>query len=264
MATATAPLRTNPHNQIFTVGHPARRVRHASFCSRCGPRIDAVHRPRPRLDRARGGDAEHRRLAVQLPSDGFHPGLALRLCRRRVRRATGLDTAAAVGRPGFPSFRGSAGAPTGRDMAAPRNQFPRASGAHPMARWSQRTRSDESRRALALPQHPRILVVALRRLGDVLFADTTDREHSPCLADGRDRRARVRPTPPECLLGNPDSIASSPCRPRATPCEGSALALRLVRRYDLAVSTQSGDRPTFFALIAGRRACRPDRRRPAR
>ncbi|MBV9970685.1 MAG: glycosyltransferase family 9 protein, partial [Xanthobacteraceae bacterium] len=35
------------------------------------------------------------------------------------------------------------------------------------------------------------------------------------------------------------------------------LALRLFKRYDLAVSTQSGDRPTFFALIAGRRHVGP-------
>jgi heptosyltransferase III len=36
-----------------------------------------------------------------------------------------------------------------------------------------------------------------------------------------------------------------------------ALALRLFKRYDLAVSTQSGDRPTFFALLAGRRHVGP-------
>jgi heptosyltransferase-3 len=35
------------------------------------------------------------------------------------------------------------------------------------------------------------------------------------------------------------------------------LALRLAKRYDLAVSTQTGDRPTMFALIAGRRHVGP-------
>lgn len=35
------------------------------------------------------------------------------------------------------------------------------------------------------------------------------------------------------------------------------LALRLFRRYDLAVSTQSGDRPTYFAILAGRKRVAP-------
>ena len=39
---------------------------------------------------------------------------------------------------------------------------------------------------------------------------------------------------------------------RPTAMQSLALAARLFRRYDLAVSTQSGDRPTFFAFIAGR------------
>jgi heptosyltransferase-3 len=44
---------------------------------------------------------------------------------------------------------------------------------------------------------------------------------------------------------------------RRTALQGLALALKLARRYDLAVSTQSGDRPTAFALIAGRRHVGP-------
>ena len=40
------------------------------------------------------------------------------------------------------------------------------------------------------------------------------------------------------------------------PGAGETLALlrKLWRRYDLAISTQSGDRPTFFAWAAGRRS----------
>jgi heptosyltransferase-3 len=40
--------------------------------------------------------------------------------------------------------------------------------------------------------------------------------------------------------------------PRPTLAQSVALASRLFKRYHLAVSTQSGDRPTFFALLAGR------------
>src|SRR5947199_29231 len=40
-------------------------------------------------------------------------------------------------------------------------------------------------------------------------------------------------------------------RPRLA--ETAALVRRLWRGYDLAVSTQAGDRPTFFGLIAARR-----------
>ena len=46
-----------------------------------------------------------------------------------------------------------------------------------------------------------------------------------------------------------------PERPSAR--ETFALVRRLWRRYDLVVSTQSGDRPTFYALIAGRRRVGP-------
>src|SRR5262249_3937303 len=51
------------------------------------------------------------------------------------------------------------------------------------------------------------------------------------------------------LRGNPDID-----NVLTIPQQGSAgQALALWRRYDLAVSTQAGDRPTVFALIAGRR-----------
>ena len=44
----------------------------------------------------------------------------------------------------------------------------------------------------------------------------------------------------------------SPCRHGRQPPKSLRLIARLWKRYDLAISTQSGDRPTFFALIAGR------------
>ena len=109
---------------------------------------------------------------------------------------------------------------------------------------------------LALPPRPRILVVTLRRLGDVLFA-------TPLIAAIRAAwplaaiDALVFDDTAGILAGNPDldGIVAMPVR--RTALQGIALALKLARRYDLAVSTQSGDRPTAFALIAGRRQVGP-------
>jgi heptosyltransferase-3 len=109
---------------------------------------------------------------------------------------------------------------------------------------------------LALPPRPRILVVTLRRLGDVLFA-------TPLIASLRAAFPRamidalVFADTAGILAGNPDidHVIAMPTRP--TALQGLALALRLAKRYDLAVSTQSGDRPTGFALIAGRRHVGP-------
>jgi heptosyltransferase-3 len=108
---------------------------------------------------------------------------------------------------------------------------------------------------LALPPRPRILVVALRRLGDVLFA-------TPLIASLRRAypsariEALVFADTAGMLAGNPDldRIVAMPARGAAA---SFALALRLFKRYDLAVSTQSGDRPTVFALLAGRRHVGP-------
>jgi heptosyltransferase III len=108
---------------------------------------------------------------------------------------------------------------------------------------------------LTLPPAPRILVVALRRLGDVLFT-------TPLIASLR----RAWPTAridalvfadtAGILAGNPD-LDRVVAMPTARGAASLALALRLFKRYDLAVSTQSGDRPTFFALLAGRRHVGP-------
>jgi heptosyltransferase III len=108
----------------------------------------------------------------------------------------------------------------------------------------------------ALPPRPRILVVTLRRLGDVLFATSL-------IASLRHtfRQAVIDVLVFEdtagILDGNPDidRIVTMPSRPSVW--QGLALALRLAKRYHLAVSTQSGDRPTLFALVAGRRHVGP-------
>jgi ADP-heptose:LPS heptosyltransferase len=105
---------------------------------------------------------------------------------------------------------------------------------------------------LDLPERPRILVVTLRRLGDVLLTTplirTIRRGFPQATLDVLVFRGSER-----ILKGNPDIdvVMTMPERPSAA--ETLALVGRLWRRYDLVVSTQAGDRPTFYALVAGRR-----------
>jgi heptosyltransferase III len=109
---------------------------------------------------------------------------------------------------------------------------------------------------LALPPRPRILVVALRRLGDVLFATaliaSLRRAYRDAVID-----VLVFEGTAGILAGNPDIDRVVTTAPRPGVLDMLALAARLAKRYDLAVSTQSGDRPTLFALIAGRRHAGP-------
>lgn len=105
---------------------------------------------------------------------------------------------------------------------------------------------------IELPPRPRILVIALRRLGDVLLT-------TPLIASLRRAwpdaiiDALVFADTAGILEGNPDinTVVTMPAKRTLT--QSLALAARLWRGYDLAVSTQSGDRPTFFAFVAGRR-----------
>ncbi len=102
-----------------------------------------------------------------------------------------------------------------------------------------------------LPPHPRVLVITLRRLGDVLLT-------TPLIRSIR----RGFPTATLDVLvfrggegmlrGNPDIDAVITVAERASLGETARLVGKLLRRYDLAVSTQTGDRPTLFALLAGR------------
>jgi heptosyltransferase III len=104
---------------------------------------------------------------------------------------------------------------------------------------------------IVLPARSRILVVTLRRIGDVLLTTPLIRS--------------LRRAWPDAIIdvllfagtvgivdGNPDidHVIAMPARP--TTAETFRLIVRLWKRYDLAVSTQSGDRPTIFALAAGR------------
>jgi heptosyltransferase-3 len=105
--------------------------------------------------------------------------------------------------------------------------------------------------APALPARPRILVVTLRRIGDVLLTTPLIRSLRRAWPDAT-IDVLVFAGTAGILAGNPDinRVISMPARP--TVAQGLALMARIARRYDLALSTQSGDRPTYFAAIAGR------------
>lgn len=107
-----------------------------------------------------------------------------------------------------------------------------------------------------LPPYPRILVVSLRRLGDVLFTTSLTASLRRAFPQSVIHMLVFEDTA-GILTGNPDidHVVTMPSRPSFR--QALALALRLAKRYHLAVSTQSGDRPTAFALIAGRRHVGP-------
>jgi len=102
----------------------------------------------------------------------------------------------------------------------------------------------------------RVLVVILRRLGDVLLTTplirSLKRAYPQATID-----ALVFARTEGVLAGNPDlaEIITMPQRPRLA--DTLSLGARLFRRYDLAVSVQTGDRPIAFALIAGRHSVGP-------
>jgi heptosyltransferase-3 len=105
---------------------------------------------------------------------------------------------------------------------------------------------------IELPARPRILVVALRRLGDVLLTTplirSLRRAWPPAVID-----ALVFADTAGILDGNPDLTGVVTMPPRPNAAQSLALAARLWRSYDLVVSTQTGDRPTFFTWVAGQR-----------
>jgi heptosyltransferase-3 len=104
---------------------------------------------------------------------------------------------------------------------------------------------------LQLPQRPSILVIVLRRIGDVLLTTALVRSlHRGLNASAVDVLAFSGTE--GILAGNPDVRSVITIAAHPSWAETVALACRLSRGYDLAVSTQAGDRPTLFAFIAGR------------
>lgn len=104
---------------------------------------------------------------------------------------------------------------------------------------------------LYLPKGSRILVIALRRLGDVLLATPLIRSMRAAWPSAT-IDVLVFANTAGILEGNPDinNVITMPAQPSFG--ESIALARSLWRRYALAVSTQAGDRPSAFAFLAGK------------
>jgi heptosyltransferase-3 len=107
---------------------------------------------------------------------------------------------------------------------------------------------------IALPPQARVLVIALRRLGDVLLTTALIRSLKQAFPHAVIDTLVFDGTQ-GVLAGNPDLGAV--IRMPSGAAGSLALASRLWRRYDLAVATQSGDRPILFAWIAGRTSVGP-------
>jgi len=116
--------------------------------------------------------------------------------------------------------------------------------------------TEASTTKLELPARPRILVITLRRLGDVLLTTPIIRSIKRAWPDSS-IDVLAYETTGGILAGNPDieRVIGIPEPP--TALQDLALMARLWKRYALAVSTQPGDRPTRYALIAGRKSAAP-------
>ena len=102
------------------------------------------------------------------------------------------------------------------------------------------------------PPPRRVLVIVTRRIGDVLLA--TPVIHSLKLAwPGATIDALVFSSTFSVLAANPDitHIHAIPERPGLL--QHIVFIAKLFRRYDLALSLVPGDRPTFYAFLAGRK-----------
>ena len=98
----------------------------------------------------------------------------------------------------------------------------------------------------------RILVVATRRIGDVLLTTPLIRSLRRAWPEAR-IDALVFAGTEGILAGNPDLDEVITVAPRPPLPQHLRLVLRLWRSYDMALSTIPGDRPTLYARIAGRR-----------
>src|SRR5262245_64645303 len=97
----------------------------------------------------------------------------------------------------------------------------------------------------------RILIISLRRIGDLLLTTPVIRSVRRAWPEAQ-IEVLVFDGTAGIVAGNPDvdRILTMPTRPTAV--DSLRLIRRLWRAYDIAISTQSGDRPTAFAFAAGR------------
>jgi heptosyltransferase-3 len=96
-----------------------------------------------------------------------------------------------------------------------------------------------------------VLVVVARRIGDVLLTTPLIRSVKRAWPDAAIDVLVFEGTQ-SALAANPDvrRVLTIPERPGLAG--HLAFMLRLLRRYDIALSTQYGDRPTLYAFLAGR------------
>jgi ADP-heptose:LPS heptosyltransferase len=105
--------------------------------------------------------------------------------------------------------------------------------------------------AHTFPPEPRILVITMRRLGDVLLTTPLVHALRRGIAGVRVDMLVFRGSE-GILAGNPDIERVIVFPDHASAAQSIALFRALWRRYDVAISTQAGDRPTFLAAVAGR------------
>ena len=105
--------------------------------------------------------------------------------------------------------------------------------------------------AIKLSANPCVLVVTTRRLGDVLLTTPLVRALKRGIPGARVDMLVFRGTE-GILAGNPDIDRIIAIPERSGAVDAIKLLFQLWRRYDIAISTQAGDRPTFLAAIAGR------------
>jgi heptosyltransferase-3 len=102
------------------------------------------------------------------------------------------------------------------------------------------------------PKEPKnILVIATRRIGDVLLATPVLRSLRHSYQDAKLDVVVFKGTE-SCITANKDIDRIITITEGATFREQVKTICKLFRRYDLAISTLSGDRPIFYSWIAGK------------
>ena len=98
-----------------------------------------------------------------------------------------------------------------------------------------------------------VLIVCMRRIGDVLLATPVARSIKAAWPDARIDMLVFAGTE-GVLRGNPDLHEVIAVPEGLSGAATLKLAARLWRQYGVAISVQTGDRPTFIAWAAGRRS----------
>ncbi len=97
----------------------------------------------------------------------------------------------------------------------------------------------------------KILVIVTNRLGDVLLTTPLIRSVRRAYPNAV-LHALVYDEASGILEGNPDIDAVIPFSPRPTSAESFAILRRIWRAYDLALTSQAGDRPVLYSILAGK------------